>query len=217
MQFLQPHLRRLSPERRQHFLSRSKQRRLNNAGLLNKPATHLIHGSTGMAVNPINTSNILPNRDTPISFTTRIRILDNAGVHRGLIFEFGSSTRGLAAWVGDQTLGFTAGLSGDDAATATFNLGSELPAGREMQLTYAILTGSGHIRFWIDGQRAADAQAVNGDFNGFYADTQNGSFADIFAGTVANATPGISAIAPNGFEVIEALRIYSGVVPTEFN
>ena len=50
-------------------------------------------------------------RAQPVVFRTKIRILINAGVHRGLIFEFGSlGGESCAAWVQDDGIGFTAEL-----------------------------------------------------------------------------------------------------------
>lgn len=157
-------------------------------------------------------------RETDIMFQTRIRILANAGVHKGLIFEIGSSTRGCAAWVGDQTIGFTAGSGtvANDRAEAIFDFGAELPPTREFQLIFAVKTGSGRIRILDGGLRIADETAVNGDFNGNYSDDENGSFASALVGTITPGVPAASQIAPDGFEVIEPLTIFNGQHPREF-
>ena len=193
-------------------------RRKARAGFSQNYVTHLIHGSASIGVTPLVTDDIFPSRSLSIFFQTRIRILANGGVHRGLIFEFGSSSRGCAAWVGDNTIGLTAGSGSvaDDRATAIFDLGGELSVGREFQLTLAIITGPGRVRIWDGGLRIADAIAVNNEFNGDYADTDNGSFASALVGTITPGVPPASQIAPSGFEVIEPLTIFNGQHPREF-
>lgn len=197
---------------------RNRRRALSLVGFSQNFGTHLIHGSAGIGVTPLVTANILPDRSIEIMFQTRIRILTNAGVHRGLIFELGSSSRGCAAWVGDQTIGFTAGsgVVANDRAEAVWDFGAELPPTREFQLIFAVKTGSGRIRIFDGGLRIADATAVNGDFNGDYSDSENGSFASALVTTITPGVPVLSQIAPNGFEVIEPLTIFNGQHPREF-
>ena len=197
---------------------RNRRRALSLIGFSQNWGTHLIHGLAGIGVTPLVTGDIFPDRSIEIMFQTRIRILANAGVHRGLIFEFGSSSRGCAAWVGDNTIGFTAGSGtvANDRAEALFDFGGELPVSREFQLIFAVKTGSGRIRIFDGGLRIADQTAVNGDFNGDYSDAADGSFASALVGTITPGVPAASQIAPSGFEVIEPLTIFNGQHPREF-
>ena len=199
------------------FLEQQKRRKARS-GFSQNFITHLIHGTVAIGVTPLVTNTILPDRSRSIFFETRIRILANGGVHRGLIFEFGGSSRGCAAWVGDQTIGITAGSGtvAADRATAIWSFGAELPIGREFQLTLAIQTGPGRVRIWSGGNRIASDIAANGNFNGEYADTDNGSFASALVGTITPGVPAASQIAPSGFEVIAPLRIFNNQTPRSF-
>lgn len=194
-------------------------KRKTRAGYPQKFVTHLLHGALDIPLTPIVTNDSFPDRSVPIMYSTRIRILANGGIHRGLIFEFGGSLRGCAAWVGDQTIGLTAGSGtvANERATAIFDLGSELSVGREFQLVFAIKTGAGLVRIWDGGREIARAASVAGDFNGDYADTNNGSFAAALVGTITPGVPAASQIAPSGFEVIEPLKVFDRQNPVEFN
>lgn len=196
----------------------NQKRRKSRSGYSDNFITHLIHGSVAIGFSPILTDTILPSRAGNIMFQTRIRIVANGGVHRGLIFELGGSARGCAAWVGDQTIGLTAGSGtvANDRATATWDFGAELPPGREFQLIFAINTGAARVRFWDGGNRRADAIAVSGDFNGDYADTDDGSFASALVGTITPGVPAASQIAPSGFEVIAPLTVFNNQTPKSF-
>ncbi len=196
----------------------NQKRRKARAGFSQNFVTHLLHGTSSIGVTPLVTDTILPNRSIEIMFQTRIRILSNGGVHRGLIFELGGSGRGCAAWVGDDTIGLTAGSGtvADDRATAIWDFGAELPVGRVFQLIFAIKTGSGRVRILDGGLRIADETAVNDDFDGDYADSNNGSFASALVSTITPGVPAASQIAPSGFEVIAPLLIFNGQIPRQF-
>jgi len=195
----------------------ARERRKDRQGFSQQPQTHRFIGSGAMALTPIATGTVFPNRLTPITFQTRIQITANGGVHRGLIFEFGSSTRGAAAWVGDQTIGLTAGGLTTEQAVATWDLGAELPPGREFQLTFVMVPGTGEVAVLAAGRILARATASAGNFNGDWADSADGSFATALVGTVASGVPALSQIAPNGFTVIEALHGFVGTVPRFLN
>lgn len=200
-------------------LQRMQDRRKSRAGYSDQFITHIIHGSVAIGVTPLLTGTILPDRSFSVMFQTRIRILANGGIHRGLIFELGSSTRGCAAWVGDQTIGLTAGdgVVAGDRATAIWSFGAELPPGREFQLIFAVKTGQGRVRIFDGGNRIADTIAANGDFGpGDYSDGADGSFASALVGTITPGVPAASQIAPSGFEVIAPLFVFNNQVPRMF-
>lgn len=181
--------------------------------------THLIRGSSSIPVTPLVTDDLFPDRSLPITFQTRIRILGE--VAQGLIFEFGSSTRGAAAWVEGTGIGFVAG-DGDGEGlmrgTAFWDLEGTLETSREFQLTFAIIPGSGAVRLWNFGRREANGVATNNDFGpGDWADTENGSFASAPVGTVMDTVPVGSRIAPSNFEVIQQLKIFNHQAPMGFN
>jgi len=198
-------------------LRREKWRK-DRAGYSQNFITHLIHGSAGIGVTPLVTASMFPDRSLPIMFQTRIRI--QAGVSQGLIFEFGSSTRGAAAWVEPNMIGIVAGngVVANERASAVWNLGAALPTDRIFQLTFAIVPGSGRVRLWDFGIRRADGVAVDNDFGpGDWADAENGSFAEAVVGTVMADVPVASRIAPSNFEVIAPLLIFNNQMPRSFS
>jgi hypothetical protein len=194
-------------------------RRQSLAGIPEMFRTHQIFGGTVMAVADIDTGAIFPSRTSPITFRTAIEITANAGVHKGLVFEFSGADIGAALWVGDQTIGFHAGEDGTvNGATALFDNTVELPVGLLMDLVVAIRPGDGRVRMWGNGQELARAVASSDTFGAAkaWAEDSNGSFAAAVQGTVVVDVPAGSQIAPDGFTVIEPLSIYVGQVPRHF-
>jgi hypothetical protein len=190
----------------------SRQRMKQQRGFPTAPITHRFAIPTATIA-----ASLFPDRERPITLSTRIRITENAGVHRGLIFEFGSATRGMAAWVGDQTIGFTAGGLTTELATATWDLGVELQPGREFQLMFTALPGTGRINIFNRGKFLQAATASGGGFGtGGWADSEAGSFASAADTTTPDGVPVASDQAPAGFDVILPLTVLNGYVPTEF-
>ena len=194
-------------------------RRLSLAGVPEMFRTMQIFGGTAMAVADIDTGAIFPSRTTPITFRTAIEITANAGVHKGLVFEFSGSDIGAALWIGDQTIGFHAGEDGTvNGATALFDNTAELPVGLLMDLVVAIRPGDGRVRMWGNGTELARAVASSNTFGvaGTWAEDSNGSFAAAPQGTIIVDVPAASQVAPGGFTVIEPLSVYVGQVPRHF-
>ncbi len=194
-------------------------RRLSLAGVPEMFRTHQIFGGTAMAVADIDTGEIFPSRTTPITFRTAFEITENAGVHKGLVFEFSGTNIGAALWLGDQTIGFHAGEDGTvNGATALFDNTVELPVGLLMDLVVAIRPGDGRVRMWGNGTELARAVASSNTFGAAkaWAEDSNGSFATAKQGTVIVDVPAGSQIAPDGFTVVEPLSIYVGQVPRHF-
>jgi hypothetical protein len=169
-----------------------------------------------MAVASIDTGEIFPDLTGLVTFKTAIRITENSGEHRGLVFEFGDSATGVALWVGDETIGFHAGDDGDaDGATALFDNEAELPVGAEYSLIAAVRPGDGRVRLWANGAEIARAQATNESIAAWSADSE-GSFAAAAQGTVVTDVPVDSRGTPAGFDVIEPLSVYINQVPRHF-
>lgn len=198
---------------------RARKRRRSLAGFPNIFRTVEIKGATDLPVASIDVTSLFPVRTTLITFKTRIRILENTGVHRGLIFELGDAAIGTALWVGDQTIGFHAGedllVNGADAV---HDRGSELPVGLIYNLVAAVKPGTGQVRLWNNGQEIARGTASGGGFGAAaaWAAGSAGSFASTAQGGVVADVPAASQGAPAGFEVIEPLSVYMGSVPWRF-
>lgn len=166
-----------------------------------------------MPVPLIDTDAVFPSRGGLITFQTAIRITGAAPV--GLVFEFGSSTRGCGVALSNQFASLTAGGATTERAIATYDNTVALPIGLEMDLVGAIRPGSGEIRLWGNGREIARDTAAAGNFGGDWADTEDGSFASIAAGTAPSAFAAVNQ-APVDFEVIEPLSVYIGSVPQHF-
>lgn len=202
----------------QAFRFHSRERRRSLLGMPEMHRTHHIFGAS-MAVAALDTDAIFPARSTLVTFLTAIRITDNAGEHRGLVFEFGDTARGAALWIEDERIGFHAGATGTvDGADAIFDNTAELPVGLELSLVVAVRPGDGRIRMWGNGTEIARGVASGGDFGpGDWAAIEDGSFASAPATGVVPDVPATSRVAPDdGFEVIEPLSVYVGQVPRHF-
>ncbi len=194
-------------------------RRQSLSGVPEMFRTMQIFGGSVMAVADIDTGATFPVRTSPITFRTAIEITDNAGVHKGLIFEFSGTNIGAALWIGDSTIGFHAGEDGIvNGATALFDNTVELPVGLSMDIVVAIRPGDGRVRMWGNGQELARAAASSDTFGAAkaWAEDSNGSFASALQGTVVVDVPAASQVAPDGFTVVEPLSIYVGQVPRHF-
>jgi len=196
----------------------ARERRRSLAGMPELFRTHRFAGSA-MGVASISTPSSFASRAGPITFRTAIRITENAGVHRGLVFEFGGTTNGIALWIGDETIGFHSGPAGlNDGATATFENGAELPVGLELDLVCAAHPGKGQVRIWGNGRELARYQTKSGGpFNPMvWSGSNDGSFASAAQGTLVSDVPAESVGAPAGFEVIAPLSVYQKQVPRHF-
>ena len=119
--------------------------------------TTQIRGAAVMAITNLDTDARFPTRTAPVTFRTAIRITENSDVHKGLVFEFGSDAIGVALWVGDQTIGCTAGEDGAiNGATVTFDNGTPWPTGLELDVVVSVRPGDGQIRLWLNGTAFPD-------------------------------------------------------------
>ena len=156
-----------------------------------------------------------PSRVVPFTFATSIEVVENGGVHQGLIFELGDANVAIAAWVDDDQIGFRAGSLGDDRALASFTTGTgELQVGRRFDLVFSVRPGDGRVRFWDDSLELGRATAVNGAFPAGWAAASDGAFAA--AATGALPADVVRTGAPTGFVVVRPLSVYAGQYPRHF-
>lgn len=188
--------------------------------LLNLHRSHSFRGAAALPLATITTGDAFPTAklNAPVTMATRIRILDNGGTHEGLVFEFGSATRGFVLWVQNNRFGIRAGGApgSDDAAAFVYLNGTAFAAGLEFNLVACAHPGTGKVELWGNGQRLITRTAVNGNFGGGWSDTGDGSFASDPAGTIATDVPASYRQAPDGFEVLEPLSVYAGQLPAFF-
>jgi hypothetical protein len=207
--------------REQAVYFHSRERRRSLGGYPELFRTHQFYNAAGSAIAVANiaTGTVFPARTELITFRTSITIDDNGGVHAGLVFEFGETTRGCALWLEDDKIGFHAGAAGDaDGATALFDNGGELPVGWKLDLVVAARPGDGRVRIWGNGHELARATATNGDFGSpsEWSSNAAGSFAAAPQGTVVSDVPVGSAQAPDGFTVTSPLSAYVKQAPRHF-
>lgn len=209
---LQP-LKQLS-EQEQAVYFHSRERRKSLAGLPELFRTHRIFGTTVMAVSNIVVGTF-PVRDSEVTFQTAIRIADNTTARAGLIFEFGSSTSGLALWMDDTTLNFRAGGTGNAGVSGVYDNVVQWPATLELDLVAAVRPGLGLVAVWANGREIIKAQSIDTTFlNGEWAAASAGSFAEDVQGTTP-ADVG-ETLAPVEFTVIEPMSVYVGSRPRQF-
>lgn len=211
---------RILDEREQAIYYSARERRRSLAGFPEMHRTHEIFGVTVMEVASITTTAVFPDRSAPVTFRTTIRITADGSVateHRGVVFEFGGTGRSATLFVGDQTIGWlSGGASGSgDVATALFDDGSELKAGREFDITVSAIPGDGRVRIWGNGKELARATNANGTMNGDWADGGAGTFAAL-PGSFHPDIPAASQSGPDGFEVIAPLSVFIGQMPRRF-
>ena len=196
-------------ELEQAVLFHARERRKSLAGVPEMFRTHQIFGGTVMTVASIATATF-PVRTGEVTFKTAIRFSDNTSTRTGLIFEFGSSTAGVAIWIEDQQIGFRAGGLGDNGALATFANGAQWPAGLELDIVASVRPGLGIIEIWLNGQTVLKAQS---DAFTQWAASSEGSFAAAVQGTTPSDV--VQTGAPSNFAVIEPLSVYIGQRPRQ--
>ncbi|MCI0391685.1 MAG: hypothetical protein MOB07_23315 [Acidobacteria bacterium] len=157
----------------------------------------------------INTATVFgdaASRTRPVTFAFA---LTRSGVGAGIVFEFGSTTRGVAVWVSGNNVGVAAGTG-----TATPNNGvtlaatNALPAtGQRFQFVLAINPGDGRVELWRNGLRVASGQSVAGTFGGEWADTNNGAVGNL-QGTVNDRVPVGERVALANVAIVGPLKVY---------
>ena len=198
---------------------RARKRRASHAGYLNLFRTHTIAGTTTtIAVSPIATGTLFPDRTSPVTFSTTIEIIENGGTHAGVIFEFGDTARGAAMVIANTLIGFHAGAQGGvNGVTVIGDYGGATAVGREMRVSAACIPGNGKARLFVNGKVVQRAQASSGSFGtpNTWSGAGNGSFAAAASGTIVGDLAAVSG-APAGFRVIAPLSVYVGQVPRRF-
>lgn len=191
----------------------SRERRRSLAGVPDMRRTHRVYGGVAMAVSTVDTGAIFPDRSRLVTFHTAVRITGSNPI--GLIFEFGSSTRGIALGIYQRFLSFGAGGTSTEQALASYNNITNFPAGLEMDIVAAVRPGDGLVRTWVNGLELKRGAAAAGNLGGDWSDSEAGSFASASSGTVRGGFTALDQ-APSDFEVIEPLSVYMGQVPRHF-
>lgn len=145
------------------------------------------------------------NTNRPVTFSFSLSRSDSA---EGVLFEFGSEDRGIAVWSDGSDLGVGAGASGDDGVTLEVE-DALLTEDQSYKFVLSVIPGSGIVRLYRDGHLVSSGQAVNGSFDGAWADTNDGGVGDV-SGTVSSRVPEGMRIALANVALIGALSVYVG-------
>jgi hypothetical protein len=157
----------------------------------------------------IATATVFPGtvRAAPVTFAFD---LIRTGAANGIVFEFGSTTRGVAVWLNGNDLGVAAG-TGTAAPTngVTLNLTGALPAtGARFRFVLAITPGNGRVELWRNGTLVAQGTASAGSFGGDWADTDNGAVGAV-QGTVNDRVPAGQRVALANTTIVGPLEVYA--------
>lgn len=191
----------------QALLFYSRERRRSLAGIPRMHRTHRFGGSGAgtLTIDPIDHDAAFPDRSRPITLRSACRIVENAGVHRGVQWQFGPDGNGrLFFALQDTILAFGAGgLAADDFILGIYSFGGEIPPGLLLDVVCAANPGNGRIMCWANGTRVISAQAANGTMGGSFCEaTPDGYFTKV--GKL------------DGYESVSPLDVYYGQLPREF-
>jgi len=138
------------------------------------------------ASNPIDTDALFANRVLPISFAVELVRTDVGST--GIIFEFGSATRGIVAALDGDDLIFIAGAGTGTPNEGVAGLAEDiLPAlNKKYRLAFTTIPGTGLILAWVNGKLVIKEQSGDSSFGtGGWGDDGDGAVGDK-AGTVNN-------------------------------
>lgn len=192
----------------------ARERRLSLAGF--PPELHRTH-LFPIPTATIDTDVVFPGLNEPITFRTALLVTENAGVHAGLVFEFGGAAKGAFLYVVDDKLGVVVGgtTSGVDAAVGEIDYGTEIPVGLRLGIVLSIIPGEGRFRLWANGVRAIDGVASSGFSGGTWTGTGDGAFAAAGTDTAHPLVPAAARQAPAGFALVEPLSVFLGQFPRQ--
>ena len=146
------------------------------------------------------------SRTQPVTFAFKLK---RTGVGAGLVFEFGSATRGVACYVSGADLIIVAGagtVSANDGVTLT--LTNALPLnGEPIKFVVSVTPGTGNVSVYQLGRKIGFANAVSGSFAGAWADSAAGAVGNV-QGASSNRVPGGSQVALSNVSMIGNLDVF---------
>lgn len=173
----------------------------------------------GLADANITVASVFPVRNRPVTFSTEIEVT-NANPS-GLIFEFGSSARGIKLGVANAKIQYAAG---DGDAGTEVTIGSiAIPTitatpGYRFKIVLAINPGNGKARLWVNGQIKVRSEPTpaSGLEGGEWADSGAGSVGSAEQGTSNPRTDDVITTAPSGFALVAPVKVAMGQLPRQF-
>lgn len=162
--------------------------------------------------NPIDTDAAFPDRGLPI--TVAMVVKRTAAGSNGLLFDFGGTTTGFAAYLDGADLGFAAGAAvGTDGGLITVS--SALPAtSQNFRLVFTVVPGFGVMRVWIDGliKGALETASMSA-----WAGTGDGAIGDAGAGGTTARVPAPQAVTLANAAVVGPARFYYSQRPRQLD
>ena len=150
--------------------------------------------------------------DRPATFA--VDIARGAGTPNGVVFEFGGATTGVALWVEDESVFFSAGGSGSDGVTIEAE--NVLVGSTRIRVVASVIPGNGSARLWVNGRLRARGTSAGGPLpNGLFEDAA-GEVGDV-AGAINANVPGPQAVALANASIVSKLAVYLGQFPRQFN
>lgn len=190
---------------RQAVLHYARERRADRAGYPKRMEVSQRYPPT-LAIDQIP-SNPVADRTRPCSFYCEIGILDNGGVHRGLVWEIGGSLSGAALWVEDDEIGFRAGgAAAANRSYATWSTGTgELQPGRRLRLMCIADPQNRQVSIYDGGRLIAHDTVVEAWDNNEWAGGNGGGYG---TGALLGVPADVPQTGPpNGFQLLSALQI----------
>ena len=190
---------------RQAVLHYARERRADRAGYPRR-----LHQTQRYLPGATILSNPITNATRPISFYCEIRIDENGGVHRGLVWEVGGSLSGAALWVEDDEIGFRAGGAlAANRGLATWSTGTgELQPGRRLRLMCIADPANGQVSVYDGGRLIAHNTSPEAWDNAEWGGGNGGGYGTGAQFGLPGDVPQIGP--PNGFTLLNALTWYDG-------
>lgn len=188
--------------------------RENRKGRLD-PTFNLFRNRTfASSDNPIDTSAIFSaaRRAEPITFSFSME--RGASAPNGIILELGSSTRGLAIYIDDDTLGFVAGAGATDDHVAVTTSAFFSEDGQSARIVCSVNPGSGEGRIWVNGTNDGRDVAATAAF--LWADDADGAVGEV-EGTVTPRVPAGQRVTLANLTLTTPIDVYIGQRPRDFS
>jgi hypothetical protein len=183
--------------------------RRRRKGLQDPTSQLFITHRFGVADTNIATGTVFPQsnvRSFPVTFSFE---LTRSGVGAGVVFEFGSTTRGVAVWADGNNVGVAAGAgTGAPNNGVTLTATNGLPStGRRFKFALTMTPGNGVVELYRDGDLISGGVAVANTFNGEWADTDAGAVGNL-QGTVNDRVPIGKRIALANVALVGQLKVF---------
>lgn len=156
-----------------------------------------------------------PDRNRPITFAVDVRRNDTGA--RGIVFEAGNDTTGLAIWIpsGGTDVSACAGNSGENGVTVTAEnvLATD---GQIARVVFSVIPGSGQARIWTNGELRGRGVSDAGVLPSGWAADSLGGIGEV-QGSVSPRVPAGDRITLVNASIVSSVSVFRGQRPRQFN